>query len=330
MPSIAESMNSQDQLADTLAAGVNTLSLNQQITFTQYTQQIVSPDASVFWVATGITTTAQGSLHYATHQEQNEDETIDINRIIFTSLSQVDSFNTIAPGVLWIGTFNGIQFSFNTRGSFYQQANLYHYEGNAVYPALASQLVNSAADLPVGPIVSNSLPIWLSQNSMAPVYASYLVPANVVPPYIVAHIDPDLTEVPSFPIYAWPGATRANSGASPLHDLPSSQLALDRVRLTLYGFTNAMAIQYFASLVDYSLNTDNFGFRNSPAIKDHKRTQSELNVIAMKKTIDIEAWYFQSTADAIARRLILSAGFSSISVPGKLGSTFVLDRSAIE
>jgi hypothetical protein len=94
--------------------------------------------------------------------------------------------------------------------------------------------------------------------------------------------------------------------------MPSSQLAKDRVRLTLYGLTNQQAIQFYASLIDYSLNTDNFGFGNSPVLKDAKRTQSELSVIAMKKTLDIDAWYFQTTSDAIARRLILSAGFSSI------------------
>lgn len=314
MPSIAESLGSQSQLANSLAAGVDTLSLSQTVTFTRYTQQVLPPDAYVFWVNTGATTTVKGSLHYSTDQQQNEDETININRVVFTALSQIDEFNDIAPTDLWIGTFQGIQFSFNARGLFYEQAGLYHYLGNAVYPALASQLVNSAADLPTGPIVSNSLPIWLSQNSMAPVYSSYLVPANIVPPYVTAHIDPDLTEVPSFPIYGWPGTTEPGSDPAPLHDLPSSQLALDRVRLTLYGFTNQQAIQYLVSLIEYSVDSDAFGFRNSPAIKDQKRTQSELNVIAMKKTIDIEAWYFQSTADAIARRQILSAGFSSISV----------------
>jgi hypothetical protein len=311
MPSIAESIGNQSQLANGLAAGVNTLSQHQTITFTQYVQQIVSPDSYVFWVNTGQTTTVEGSLHYATNQQQNEDETIAVNRVILTALSQIDDFNSIAPNTIWVGTFEGIQFSFNTRASFYQQANLYHYEGNAVYPALASQLVDSAADLPVGPIVSNSLPIWLSQNSFAPVYPSYLVPANIVPPYITAHIEPDMTEAPSFPIYGWPGTTGPGSPA-PLHDLPSTQLAKDRVRLTLYGFTNQMATQYLVSLIEYSMDSDNFGFGNSPAIKDQKRTQSELNVIAMKKTIDIDAWYFQSTSDAIARRLILSAGFSSI------------------
>lgn len=312
MPSISESLGSQSQLADTLAAGVETLSSNQTITFTQYSQIVLPMDGYVFYANTGTTVTVKGSLHYATDREQNEDETIDVNRVIFTALSPIDTFNQAAPTDLFIGSFEGIQFSFRARGSFYQQANLYHYQGNAVYPALASQLIDNPANIPVEPIVTNSLPIWLGQNSFAPVYPSFLVPDNVVPPYITAHIEPDMTEVPSFPIYTWPGTIEPDSGASPLHALPSTQLALDRVRLTLYGFTNQQAIQFYASLIDYSINTDEFGFRNTPAIKDHKRTQAELGVIAMKKTIDIEAWYYQATSDAVARRLILSAGFSSI------------------
>jgi len=311
MPSIAESLGNQSQLASTLAAGVNTLSLNQTVEFTQYSQIVLPADGYVFWVNTGVVTSVQGSLHYSTDQQQNEDETLNVNRVIFTALSQIDSFNEAAPTDLFIGTFEGIRFAFNARGSFYEQANLFHYLGNAVYPALSSQLIDSAADLPTEPIVSNSLPIWLGQNSFAPVYPSFLVPANVVPPYITAHIEPDMTEAPSFPEYGWPGTTEAGSPA-PLHDLPSTQLAKDHVRLTLYGFNNQKAIQYLVSLIEYSMDGNEFGFGNSPAIKDQKRTQSEMNVIAMKKTIDIDAWYFQSTADAIARRLILSAGFSSI------------------
>jgi len=311
MPSIAESLGSQSQLASGLADGVNTLSLNETVVFTQYNKSTFPTDGYVFYVATSTTATVQGSLHFTTVQQQNEDETIDIDQVTFTALSQIDVFNTANPSSLFIGTFNGIRFSFNARGSFYQQANLYHYVGNAVYPALASQLVANSGQLPVGPIVSNSLPIWLSQNSFAPVYPSYLVPANVVPPYITAHVEPDMTEVPSFPIYTWPGVTESGSPA-PFHDLPSTQLAKDHVRLTLYGFTNQQAIQYLVSLIEYSVDSDSFGFANSPAIQDQKRTQSEMNIIAMKKTIDIDAWYFQGAADAIARRLILSAGFSSI------------------
>jgi hypothetical protein len=312
MPTIAESLNSQSELANDLAAGVNTLSQQQTVVFTRYTQQIISQDGYAFWVATGTTETVQGSLHYATHRGQNEDETIDVNRVIFTALAPIDFFNTIAPNQIWVGAFGGFQFSFSSRGNFYQQADLYHYEGDAVYPALASQLIASAADLPVGPIVSNSLPIWLAQSTGSlPVYASFLVPANVAPPYVVAHIEPDLTDAPSFPIYVWPGNPNPKTA---LQQMPSSQLAKDSVRLTMYGLTNQQAIQFYASLIDYSLNTDNFGFGNSPVIKDAKRTQSEMSVLAMKKTLDIDAWYFQTTADAIARRLILEAGFSSITV----------------
>jgi hypothetical protein len=173
--------------------------------------------------------------------------------------------------------------------------------------------VQSYADLPVGPIVSNSLPIWLGQNSFAPVYPSFLVPDNAVSPYVVAHVEPSQTDVlQNFPHYVWPGVTVPGSGASPLHDLPSYQLARDRVRLTLYGFTNQTAIQYLAALIDYSLNTDAFGFGNSPAIRDDKRTQVEISAIAQKKTIELVANYYQGTADAIARRLILSAAVDTV------------------
>lgn len=313
MPSIAESLNNQNQLQETLQAGVRTISQDQQVAFTIYSRQTLSPDDYVFYVNTGVTTIARGSLHITVDRQQNEDETVDVNRIVFTSLVQVDVFDQIAPGDLLIGIFDGEQFAFRSQGPFYQQAGLYHYFGEAVYPALASQLIDSEADLPAGPIVTNSLPIWLTQTTVGEqtiqVYPSYLVPANIVPPYVVAHVEPDMTEVPSFPIYVWPGAPTPPTALQPM---ASTQLAKDRVRLTLYGFSNQLAIQYLVSLIEYSLDTENFGFGNSPAIRDAKRTQTELSVVAMKKVIDIDAWYLQSTSDAIARRLILSAGFSSI------------------
>ena len=67
-----------------------------------------------------------------------------------------------------------------------------------------------------------------------------------------------------------------------------------------------------ASLIDYSVNTDTFGFCNSPVIVDDKRTQVEISALAMKKHFTISASYYQSTADAIARRLILAAMCSVI------------------
>ncbi|WP_297505896.1 hypothetical protein [Ferrovum sp.] len=298
----------QTQLQATLAAGLGTLSNQQQIIFQQYAKSVSVADGYVFWVATGNNLTATGSLHQITETIQDEDNTYAKNGIVFTSQAEVTQFNLIDPQMMWIGAWIQddvtLRVVFNDSGSVYQQSGLWHYSGDTVYPALQSQLVSSEADLPVGPIVSNSLPIWLAQNTFAPVYPSYLVPDNLEPPYIVVHIEPESTEtLGAFPVYQWPGVTAGTND----YQLPSSQLMKEKVKLTLYGFTNQSAIQYLSSLMDYSINTDDFGFMNSPAIRDEKRKQSEIAAIAMKKSIDILASYYQGTADAVARRLILSA-----------------------
>lgn len=312
---INEASEAPGPLAAALKAGVNALSGNQAVIFRQYTRVVLDEDGFVFWVATGRTDTFKGSLHYITDRQQDEDQTIAANRFIFTAQQEVTAFNVTSPSLMWIGTWSvdggEVQIAFADRGSFYQQADLWHYSGYAVFPAMASQIINSEADLPPGPIVSNSLPIWLGQNSMAPVYPSYLVPDNIKPPYITAHIEPGETEaLGAFPILQLPGVRRPGPDPSPFYDFPSSQLMRDRVRLTLYGFTNNQAIRFFCELIDYSLTTDDFGFCNSPAIRDEKRTQAEIAAIAMKKVIEIHASYYQGTADAIARRYILSAGIT--------------------
>jgi hypothetical protein len=308
MAIINEAGAAPTQMQGALANGLNTIDSQQTVTFQQYTKSTIPTDGYVFWVASGVTTTFTGSLHIITEQNQDQDQTIAINRIIFTSLEEVSQFNTVSATTLWVGAWlvDGviIKVVFNDSGTVYQQAGLWHYSGDAVYPALQAQLIANIADLPVAPIVSNSLPIWLSQNTYAPVYASFLVPENIQPPYIVAHIDPESTEtLGQFPIYTWPGTTIGSNE----YQMGSSQLMKDKVELTLYGFTNQLAIQYLSSLMDYSLNTDTFGFCNSPSIKDEKRKQSEIAALAMKKSITILASYYQATADAVVRRLILSA-----------------------
>ena len=309
MSILSESVGNQSQLQAALDAGLDTLDRGQSVTFTMYQKTVLPADGYVFWVATGQIVTVQGSVHYGIDKQQNEDETIAINRVIFTAESQIQQFDAISPTTMFLGTFEGIRFAFSRQGDYYQQANLWHYVGDAVYPALASQIVQSAAGLAaLEPIVSNSLPIWLAQNSMALVYPSFAVPDNIVPPYIVAHIEPEMTEaLGGFPLFVWPGVIEPNTGASPFHALPSEQLCADNVRLTLYGFNNQMAIQFFTSLMQYSLATDDFGFMNSPVVQDAKRTQVELGVLAQKKVINIKASYYQSTAAALAVRLILSA-----------------------
>lgn len=319
MSLISEASAAPGQLAAALAAGVDDISNNQTVSFQQYTKSTIPADGYVFWVASSPTTQFKGSLHVLSERRQEEDQTLAANQFVFTAEEEISELNAIAPNTMWVGSWpvdgTTLRVAFSATGFNYQQADLWHYRGFAVYPSLASQLVASAADLPVGPIVSNSLPIWLAQTTFGtttvPVYSSYLVPDNIVPPYVVAHVEPDLTSAPSFPIYQWPGNP---SPATQLVEMSASQLAKDHVKLTLYGFTNQMAFQYLAMLIDYSVNTENFGFGNTPVPRDEKRSQVEIATIAMKKTIEIDAWYYQSSADVVARRLILDAAIGSASV----------------
>jgi hypothetical protein len=292
MPSISETSGAKHQLAAGLATGLQTLSENQQIQFTQYTQVVLPLDGYVFWMNTGQTVTAQGSLHQSIDQKQNEDETLAVNRIVFTSLVSVDEFNDISPTTIYIGTFNGVRFSFNRRGPYYQQSDLFHYVGDAIYPALASQVIDSPSNLPAGPVVSNSLPVWLALNRFMPMYPSFLLPANLEPPYAAVHIDPADTEA---------------LASAPLIDRTSThtQLTKDRVRITMYGLSNSQALDFQDYVFQYITNNDNvIGLMNMPIMRDEKRTQSELNVIAMKKTFELDVSYYQTRINTLARQLI--------------------------
>ena len=89
--------------------------------------------------------------------------------------------------------------------------------------------------------------------------------------------------------------------------MTAQQLTHDLVRLTFYGMNNSQIIAWVAGIMDYSLNTDDFGFMSNPIPQDDKRTQVEIAAIAMKKTIELDVSYYQSAADALARRLIAQA-----------------------
>lgn len=314
MPTAAELLGQQGQLQAVLDAGVEALSVRQTVTFTLYTFLAVASDGFGFWIASSTQATVVGALHYSTDLLQDEDQTAAANQVILTAEAEVTEFNLTAPGQLWIGAWPvaggaaTLQVAFSSRGDYFGPANLWHYRGIAVLPVMAAQILASPADLPSGPIVSNSLPIWLAQGTTAlPVYPSFLVPQNARAPYVVAHVEPDGTEaIQAFPdLTGWPAPPIPLNPT--LYNLASQQLCRDRVRLTLYGLNNQAAQQFLYGLIEYSRDTDAFGFGSNPVIRDEKRTQREIMAIAQKKTITLSVSYYQGAANVAARRMIVQA-----------------------
>ena len=288
--------------------------------FQQYNKFQVAQDGYVFWVATGNTITVNGALHISTDREQELDDTIAMNVVMLDRGDAITEFNTVDTASLWVAEIAGptgdgtVQIAFQRRGPYFENAGVYHYMGFAVFAPFADILVQSASDIPAGPIVNNSLPVWMAlPTSLAelpgnlfptsiPVYPSFLVPSNAQPPYIVAHIEPGRTQpVQAFPSAVWPG------GDTGPQDCAAYQLVRDHVELILYGLNGQQAMQLLAALTRLSTFANQFGFMSMPVIRDHKRTQPEIMAIALKKSIKFTASYYQSAADAIARQLILSA-----------------------
>jgi hypothetical protein len=84
----------------------------------------------------------------------------------------------------------------------------------------------------------------------------------------------------------------------------SAILARDKVRVTLYGLQNDEVQAFMNCVNQYSLYSENFGICNLPIPRDAKRTQEELLTIAMKKTIEYEISYNQTSVRALAQKLI--------------------------
>jgi hypothetical protein len=196
---------------------------------------------------------------------------------------------------MYIATLGNFKFAFSQQQNYYQQANLYHYIGDAMYPVMEPLIIDDVADVDTrNVIVSNSMPIWLSLNKFMPMYPSYLAPENVRPPFCVVDIYPD---------------TQRALQMAPLIDSQNNhwQLVTERVELTIHGLRNFNALDFLDYVLAQSLANNTFGVMNSPIVRDEKRLQTELNVIAMKKSMELEINYYQATVRNIARQLILEA-----------------------
>lgn len=303
MPRLDEiAENTGSQLSSVLQSAVETISSSQQITFRLYVRKVLPLDGFVYWVNAAILTEPEqakvglsltrvisGSLHRQVVSEQSESATGAINNIIFTPLEQADNLNTVDPDAVYFGEYDGTQFAFSRMESRYTQAGIYHYRGTAILPTMRTQIIEKAEDISDEQILSNSIPIWLSLNQFATVYPSFLSPSNLRPPYIVADV----------------------RATSPLQSAPHydvrCQLVADQVRLTLYGLTNAQALQFVDYVISTALEDEEFGITNVPVVIDGKRSQVEMGVLARQKFVDFDINYYQATALDVAHQLIKKA-----------------------
>lgn len=313
MTSVNEAASNQKpQLASQLDAGLDVLSAKQQITFTLYKKLVLPLDGFVFWVNSSIivpdtnmpptTQIVQGSLHYSTELEQDEDASISFNTIVFTAKTPCDIFQEIDPQYLYLANYNGIRFAFNSQGKYYQQADLWHYVGVAVTSIMETQIIDNATQLnSLCLIVSNSLPIWLFMPIYKPpypgficpitLYPSFLVPENELPPYGSVHIEDTKSLVET-----------ATLGPR----LTSQQLSSETVRVTTYGVDNDTIVTFLNFVNQYSYDWGFIGIMNMPIISDLKREQPELLAIAQKKEILFKVSYLQQSVRNVARQHILA------------------------
>lgn len=297
-------------MGPTLGAGVRVLTSGAEIPFTQYTRYVLPIDGYVFWRRTR-STTFTGSLHVSVNSQQSALTSPAINRVVFSSQEEIAAFNEIDPDTILIGDYGGAKFSFSQRGYYFDNANVYHYSGDAVYPTMLSQLVDVGSELsPDTVVVSNSLPAWLALRDYDPVwltlpnprltlYPSFLVPQNLPPPYGVVHIPPDATVALQQVPLMGPTGTQ-------------TQLAHDTVHVSIYGLTNAAALAWISLVLQYMTDTNVIGLSDGPIIQDEKQIQNEINALAMLKTVKFGVAYDQSAVREVARQLVREVASPSL------------------
>lgn len=341
MPSAAEGALAKQQMAAALAGGVETLSVQGEVTFSKYIRLVLPLDGYVFWVKSDLvsqtamlnmsqlnatelneaqiisantapTITVKGSFHYSTQQNQDEAENEAVNTVIFSALQPIQLFNDVQQNVLWIAEYGGdienfdgpITFAFSSRGRYYEQADLFHYAGTAVLPAFKAQLISSVDQLAGRAlIVSNSLPVWLRLSYYTPPYDNGIsCSLPIYPSFLI----PDNLPPPYVAVHIPPEATEALQSA-PLFGpvLDQWSLTKDRVRLTMYGLDNEASLSFLAAILQYSFDYNTIGIMHMPgAVRDEKRVAPELGVLAQKKTIEFEVSYQQSVIRNVARQMI--------------------------
>lgn len=338
MPTIDEAAgNPPTQLWGPLLAGIGDITQQQRVVFTTYARKVLPLDGFVFWLRTGQFDHA-GTLHHQASRSQNEDDTVTIDAVLFTSPEQIVALNATNDSLV-VGEVEGVRYAFGTHSWVSAQAGLWHYGGASVPATLATQLIDDPGQLdPARLIVSDSLPAWLAitayappwlipANPAIPLYPSFLVPDNIAPPFGAVHIEPaGIRALQSAPLLLNTVVPVLNNLGQPVLDTHGvavtktetrhTQLVAERVRVTLYGTDNPTALAFLDTVLRYSLDTGIIGLLNMPAVRDGKRGWMEGMLIGQQKQIDFEISYIQTALYDLALELIQLAATAVIQPPG--------------
>jgi hypothetical protein len=241
----------------------------------------------------------KGSLHYSSKIDQEEDATVDSNTMIFTSLSEVQPFNQVGPEHLYICHYHNLTFAFSSRGRLYEQADLYHYVGTALKSRHQTQIIEDATQFNPTLVVSNSLPIWLNMPNYVPPYPGFTCPIPLYPSYLV-----DDNLLPPFGAIHIEKTESLEMGSSYGPRMQQDQLCREVVIVHLYGVDNLTVNNFLGFVEQYSLDWMTLGLSHVPAIKDMKLTQSEFKILAQRKMIEFDINYRQKVVRDQARQFI--------------------------
>lgn len=322
MPSLDEiAASAGGALNPLLDSALANISGGQTVTFTKYTRLVLPLDGFAFWVKSSLLGDAtaplviHGSLHLTSQKQQDEFSVSSREAVVFSSKTDAgQAFSELGAASIYIGQSSGkgdiaTRFTFSRLG-YYENAGLYHYSGMGIYQQMYSQIVDTAEALAALPdsfqVVSNSLPSWLLLSNYTPslpaygfgntipLFPSQLSTFNLVPPYGTVHIAADGTEA-----------------LAPIRTLGRtsnySQLARDRVRVTFYGAGNDAVMNFIDCVLQFSQDYGQIGIMNAPVVRDDKEAQTELSILALRKSVTFEVSYYQSSMRDIARKLIATA-----------------------
>src|ERR1700692_3267879 len=129
MAQASESQRDAAQMWGALRDGMESLDLNSEVTFTEYSRVILPIDGYIFWQPL-VPIVPKGSLHVSQEIQQSEDETVGFATVLFTSEKRILEFTDAPINRIFIATCGPIRYAFSQQQGFFSAAGLWHYFGH--------------------------------------------------------------------------------------------------------------------------------------------------------------------------------------------------------